>query len=80
MIIIFCYTCIVDRERQEKSPTAEKHAIWSFLKIVYLEVIKMLYDMIREFGDEFVAAWCMLSTISVVSSVLIIACNIAVKF
>ena len=51
-----------------------------FFKIVYLEVVKMLYDMICEFGDEFVAAWCMFSTISVVASVLIIACNIAVKF
>ena len=51
-----------------------------FFKIVYLEVVKMLYDMICEFGDEFTAAWCMFSTISVVSSVLIIACNIAVKF
>ena len=40
----------------------------------------MLYDMMNEFGEEFVEAWCMLSTISVVASVLIIACNIAVKF
>ena len=40
----------------------------------------MLYDMMQEFGEEFVEAWCMFSTISVVSSVLIIACNIAVKF
>ena len=40
----------------------------------------MLYDMMNEFGEEFVEAWCMLSTISVVTSVLIIACNIAVKF
>ena len=40
----------------------------------------MLYDMMQEFGEEFVGMWCMLSTISVVSSVLIIASNIAVKF
>ena len=40
----------------------------------------MLYDMMQEFGEEFVEAWCMFSTISVVSSVLIIVCNIASKF
>ena len=40
----------------------------------------MLYEMMNEFGEEFVEAWCMFSTISVVASVLIIACNIAVKF
>ena len=40
----------------------------------------MLYDMMNEFGEEFVEAWCMTSTIVVVSSVLFIACNIASKF
>ena len=40
----------------------------------------MLYDMMQEFGDEFVEAWCAFSTMSVVSSVLIIACNVASKF
>ena len=39
----------------------------------------MLYEMMNEFGEEFVEAWCMLSTISVLGSVLFIACNIAVK-
>ena len=40
----------------------------------------MLYGMMQEFGEEFVEAWCMFSTISIVSSVLIIACNVASKF
>ena len=40
----------------------------------------MLYDMMQEFGDEFVEAWCAFSTMTIVSSVLIIACNIASKF
>ena len=40
----------------------------------------MLYDMMQEFGEEFVEMWCMLSTISVVSSVLFIACIVANKF
>lgn len=39
----------------------------------------MLYDMMQEFGEEFVEAWCMLSTITIVSSVLLIACNVASK-
>ena len=40
----------------------------------------MFYDMIQEFGEEFVGAWCMFSTMSIAGSVLIIACNIASKF
>lgn len=40
----------------------------------------MLYDMMHEFGEEFVAAWCMFSTISVVGSVLMIVCSVASKF
>ena len=40
----------------------------------------MFYDMIQEYGEEFVGAWFMFSTMSVVGSVLIIACNIASKF
>lgn len=40
----------------------------------------MLYDMMNGFSEEFVEAWCMLSTISVVSSLLVIACNVASKF
>ena len=40
----------------------------------------MFYDMIQEFGEEFVGMWFMFSTMSVVGSVLIIACNIAGKF
>ena len=40
----------------------------------------MLYDMMQEFGEEFVEAWCAVSTMSIVSSVLIIACNVASKF
>ena len=40
----------------------------------------MLYEMMNEFGEEFVEAWCMTSTIVVVSSVLLIACNVASKF
>ena len=40
----------------------------------------MLYDMMQEFGEEFVEMWCMFSTISVVSSVLFIACIVASKF
>lgn len=39
----------------------------------------MLYDMMQEFGEEFVEAWCMLSTITIVSSILLIACNVASK-
>ena len=40
----------------------------------------MLYDMMQEFGDEFVEAWCAFSTITIVSSVLFIACIVASKF
>ena len=40
----------------------------------------MFYDMIQEFGEEFVGAWFMFSTMSVAGSVLIIACNVASKF
>ena len=40
----------------------------------------MFYDMIQEFGEEFVGAWFMFFIMSVVGSVLIIACNIAGKF
>lgn len=39
----------------------------------------MLYDMMQEFGEEFVEAWCMCSTITIVSSILLIACNVASK-
>ena len=46
----------------------------------FMEVDIMFYDMIQEFGEEFVGAWFMFSTMSVVGSVLIIACNIASKF
>ena len=40
----------------------------------------MFYDMIQEFGEEFVGMWFMLSTMSVAGSVLIVACNVAGKF
>ena len=40
----------------------------------------MFYDMIKEFGKDFVGEWFMFSAMSVAGSVLIIACNIAGKF
>ena len=40
----------------------------------------MFYDMIQEFGEEFVGAWFMFSAMSVIGGVVIIACNIAGKF
>ena len=46
----------------------------------FMEVEIMLYSMIQEFGKDFIGEWFMLSTMSVVGSVVIIACNIAGKF
>ena len=40
----------------------------------------MFYGMIKEFGQEAVGAWFMFSTMSVVGSVVIVACNVASKF
>ena len=40
----------------------------------------MFYGMIKEFGQETVGMWFMFSTMSVVGSVVIVACNIAGKF
>ena len=40
----------------------------------------MFYGMIKEFGQETVGTWFMFSTMSVIGSVVIIACNIAGKF
>ena len=51
-----------------------------FKKQLKMEAVKMFYDMIQEFGEEFVGMWFMFSTMSVAGSVLIIACNIASKF
>ena len=40
----------------------------------------MFYGMIKEFGKDFIGEWFMFSTMSVVGSVVIIACNVASKF
>ena len=40
----------------------------------------MFYGMIKEFGQETVGMWCMFSAMSVIGSVVIIACNVAGKF
>ena len=52
---------------------------WSLRKS-FMEVDIMLYPMIQEFGKDFIGEWFMFSTMSVVGSVVIIACNIAGKF
>ena len=52
----------------------------TYMKQLKMEAVKMFYDMIQEFGEEFVGMWFMFSTMSVAGSVLIIACNIAGKF
>ena len=40
----------------------------------------MFYGMIKEFGQETVGMWFMFSTMSVIGSVVIVACNVAGKF
>ena len=50
------------------------------MKQLKLEAVKMFYDMIQEFGQEAVGAWFMFSTMSVIGSVVIIACNVIGKF
>ena len=51
-----------------------------FKKQLKMEAVKMFYDMIKEFGKDFIGEWFMFSTMSVAGSVLIIACNVAGKF
>ena len=51
-----------------------------FKKQLKMEVDIMFYDMIQEFGKDFIGEWFMFSTMSVIGSVVIIACNIAGKF
>ena len=49
-------------------------------KKVFMEVDIMFYDMIQEFGKDFIGEWFMFSAMAIAGSVLIIACNIAGKF
>ena len=51
-----------------------------FKKQLKMEAVKMFYGMIKEFGQETVGVWCMFSAMSVIGSVVIIACNVAGKF
>ena len=52
----------------------------TYMKQIKIGGGKMFYGMIKEFGQETVGMWCMFSAMSVVGSVVIIACNIAGKF
>ena len=51
-----------------------------FKKQLKMEVDIMFYDMIQEFGKDFIGEWFIFSTMSVAGSVVIIACNVASKF
>ena len=51
-----------------------------FKKQLKMEAVKMFYSMIQEFGKDFIGEWFLFSAMSVIGSVVIVACNVAGKF